>query len=695
MNFQKTSRISQSNSIFLGNRSLEPSGLCAQRLQPRIVGATILSAFLFLSLGTTFAQTAAPMNDKCEDAVVVNDGDTAIFCTEFATTTDYFLGSEKIALAGATIDFYGIKRDVFYCYTASNPAAKSLTINILQSFPGMAIGVAKVAMPCDCTGSPTPVGVYNSCKQGPATSVTFKITPGCHYIIRVGGCTDQGFGMGQLQFICDERPSNNLCFDRDVVPPDATVIPYDLANAEPSDPVAPILSDVWFEYRPTCAETVTFTTCSTGAEVALTLYEGIGMCPTDPPIAEGVANCSAGTTGSELTAMVVPGVPYILRVGETPNTQAAVVGDIEILRVSTGMLGAGNDECDMALIVTDGTTLFDTTCATDSMIAQSPACDFFGSSEIENDVWFSYTANCTGQVRIDFTGSSFDTKAAAYLAPCDPAIPPIVCNDDFNQDLTSLLVFDAMAGVTYSIRVGGYNGVTGAGMFDITCGPANLPSNDNIAMPITITDGTTLFSNFGATTDGPEDCPCDPKKDLWYRYSPAFNGDLMVDTCGSLFDTVLGIYEEPPSPPILVSGDELACVDDSCDYQSEISVRVTAGVDLLIRVGGWAEIEGEGMLNVQLTPATQEFVRGDCNASDATDIADAITLVDFLFSQGMTPVCENSCDANDDDLINIADVISVLSSLFGTPVVPLPSPLVCGPDPTPGNLTCTAFPPCP
>lgn len=87
------------------------------------------------------------------------------------------------------------------------------------------------------------------------------------------------------------------------------------------------------------------------------------------------------------------------------------------------------------------------------------------------------------------------------------------------------------------------------------------------------------------------------------------------------------------------------------------------------------------------------FIRGDANGDGALDVADPITMIDYLF-QGASTDCEVALDANDDESINIADPIAVLSTLFsGASLPPAPHP-TCGVDPTPGLLVC-ASPSCP
>ena len=65
--------------------------------------------------------------------------------------------------------------------------------------------------------------------------------------------------------------------------------------------------------------------------------------------------------------------------------------------------------------------------------------------------------------------------------------------------------------------------------------------------------------------------------------------------------------------------------------------------------------------------APEVFHRGDCNSSRtgsmSVDIADAASMVSFLFMEGdwkFNPTCLDACDSNDDGRIDLADAISVL-----------------------------------
>jgi hypothetical protein len=77
----------------------------------------------------------------------------------------------------------------------------------------------------------------------------------------------------------------------------------------------------------------------------------------------------------------------------------------------------------------------------------------------------------------------------------------------------------------------------------------------------------------------------------------------------------------------------------------------------------------------------EEFLRGDANADGTVNIADATTLLGFLFLGDDPLACEDAADANDDGSLNISDASFALGYLFlGTAQPPFPGPANCGPD---------------
>ncbi len=113
--------------------------------------------------------------------------------------------------------------------------------------------------------------------------------------------------------------------------------------------------------------------------------------------------------------------------------------------------------------------------------------------------------------------------------------------------------------------------------------------NDACGTPTDVTDGTSAFSNVGATTDGPADCDffgnAQTDSDIWYCYTATCTDDVVVSLCGSLYDTKINVYPGCgcPSTPVI------ACSDDDCGPGSEsrVTFPAIAGQQYMIRIGGF------------------------------------------------------------------------------------------------------------
>tara|TARA_R110002096_G_scaffold100339_14_gene222447 strand:- start:3731 stop:5230 length:1500 start_codon:yes stop_codon:yes gene_type:complete len=105
------------------------------------------------------------------------------------------------------------------------------------------------------------------------------------------------------------------------------------------------------------------------------------------------------------------------------------------------------------------------------------------------------------------------------------------------------------------------------------------------------------YSTVGATSSLPAVWPCEPTagNDVWFVAQANANGTATFDTCGSSFDTVLEVFDGTGGCGALVS---LGCNDDSCGTRSLVTVNVTPGLLLYVRVGGWNLNTGSFVLNV-------------------------------------------------------------------------------------------------
>lgn len=130
-----------------------------------------------------------------------------------------------------------------------------------------------------------------------------------------------------------------------------------------------------------------------------------------------------------------------------------------------------NDCCSNPNPVGDGETEFNTGGATTDGPPEE-ACNFpFDDHQIGSDIWYCYQATCDGEAVVSLCDSEYDTKLAVY-ADCEcPTADPIECSDDdCGVGLESRVTFQAQAGESYLIRIGGFGGERGSGALNILCG---------------------------------------------------------------------------------------------------------------------------------------------------------------------------------------------------------------------------------
>jgi hypothetical protein len=130
---------------------------------------------------------------------------------------------------------------------------------------------------------------------------------------------------------------------------------------------------------------------------------------------------------------------------------------------------AANDNCANARLVSQGTQPFSSLNATTDGVAHPGICSFFSYDHIESDVWFRYIADCSGPAIVSLCGSDYDTKLAVYRTDACPPVNLTACDDDGCGTGTSRVEFTAVAGQTYTIRVGGFEGDAGDGQLTILC----------------------------------------------------------------------------------------------------------------------------------------------------------------------------------------------------------------------------------
>ncbi len=261
---------------------------------------------------------------------------------------------------------------------------------------------------------------------------------------------------------------------------------------------------------------------------------------------------------------------------------------------TSAAMAQGNDDCVNCTPVNGpGTYNFDNlTASMDG--APDILCDFFGTQDIDFDVWFCYTAASTATAVVNTCNqTTVDTKMAAYDGGCGS--PILTCNDDA-CGLQSQLTFPVVAGNSYLLRIGTYPGAAGGpGTFTITEGGGGGGGNDDCANATAISGpGIYNFDNSAATMDGAPDILCDEygtqdiDLDVWFAYTAASTATVTVETCTSSLtvDTKIAAYDGA------CGGAILDCNDDTCGLQSTITFAATAGNVYMLRVGSFPGAAG-------------------------------------------------------------------------------------------------------
>jgi len=304
-----------------------------------------------------------------------------------------------------------------------------------------------------------------------------------------------------------------------------------------------------------------------------------------------------------------------------------------------------NDNCRDRLDAFDGDTAFSTIGATTDGPDEPTACHFFSYSDIGSDIWYRYTATCTGNLTVDLCDSNYDTKVAVYDSPtcsasrdCPVQSPPLDCNDDFGGcGIHSLVTVPVVTGECVTIRIGGYLGFQGSGTMSLSCNvipppsgaccddgfcigtltevdclnqngawhegmscpsfscPVTPPPNDLCEDCIRVETGVAFHGRTRAATgtDITVGCVSNDRFDVWHCWTADCTGRVSITTCGSSLDTSLAVYDQ-------CGGTQLACNDDGCPpFQSKVTLDVVEGTTYTIRVAGFNSTVGDYTLMVE------------------------------------------------------------------------------------------------
>jgi hypothetical protein len=300
-------------------------------------------------------------------------------------------------------------------------------------------------------------------------------------------CCDPDFGWDAscaslAVALCDFTPNEDDCVAAPALY-NCQVRSFDISNATSDGPThlvecnwdASLTKDIWYEYTATGTGILTIEVCSDDEAGDPTdpfdLWVGVyADCICGAVQQASLLDCNVGTAacgqgGTLLGVPVTEGQCYKIRV-------AAGIPSLGTGKISLSCSVENDRSADATEL---GALIGLVTFSTASATTDGPAhrsCGFVGDDQVHNDVWFAWTAPCTGQVFLRTCGAAdFDTRLAVYAGTTPTEASLLGCNDDAQgcASFGSQLAVPVGAGKRYLIRVGGFNGAAGNGALDITC----------------------------------------------------------------------------------------------------------------------------------------------------------------------------------------------------------------------------------
>jgi hypothetical protein len=162
-------------------------------------------------------------------------------------------------------------------------------------------------------------------------------------------------------------------------------------------------------------------------------------------------------------------------------------------------------------------------------------------------------------------------------------------------------------------------------------------------------DGSTTCGN--GSPQGP---------DAWYRFTPPGSGTLTVDTLGSTLDTVLSVHSDTGA--FGSSANTLVCSDDFALPQtwSRVTLPVTAGQSLVIRVAGYGASVGAYTLHIG--PLIGSGCYANCDGSTTTPLLNISDFTCFLNRFAAADPYANCDNSTTPPTLNVSDFACFLNA---------------------------------
>lgn len=380
-------------------------------------------------------------------------------------------------------------------------------------------------------------------------------------------------------------PYNDRCVDAITL---AEELDFDTSTATPdgASSCSGTGRDVWYLWLPQASGVMELSAFRLASSLvpAISVHSG---CPGDSTNELACDDATSGSTaGAQLTLPVTAGQAYWIRVAGAAGTSGT--GYVRVRGVSGPPIPTQpplNDTVQTAVEIGPGEH-FGITGSQPSTLA---ACG--GIGPITSGAFYTYTPLTSGPVSAGTCGTAGATSIVGIFEGAT-----LVSCAFYESCLTekSIAFWDAVAGTTYTIRVGNFWGPLEESFRLELTGPPSVHASCATAPSQPI--GTRWIDLGRSPSSGASTCDTVPDSDWFAAVTAPGDGVLTVSTCGSHDalvqdagpDTRLSLHRSCPadaSTELVCSDASAVCGDDTGVLaDARISWPVTAGETLVVRV---------------------------------------------------------------------------------------------------------------
>jgi hypothetical protein len=276
------------------------------------------------------------------------------------------------------------------------------------------------------------------------------------------------------------------------------------------------------------------------------------------------------------------------------------------------------------------------------------------TSTFANDLWYTFVATSAGDSVVVDPFDTFDPVLEIFSGSCS-GLTQITCSDNpsFFDATEKVAPGTLIPGVTYIVRVYGFNG--SEGLFNI-CVKSMAPVgavNDNCTNAITLSGSTTcnatLGNSAGATQSiAPATCQggtSSSAQDVWYKFVASGPGDSVIVSRLLTYDPVLEVFSGTCAG--LVS---LGCSDqaNAAAIEKVAPGTLVAGQTYYVRVYGWAGTTGTFNICVKRV-ATSGVANDECANATTISVGTNCTFPVAGSTVGATTSPQTACSGFADD----------------------------------------------